>query len=386
MKKILIAITPFLVLILLTACNGDTKLEILDNPIAAILSTPSKSTTAYNKDSVAYVLSLDSTGTADTFTATASNYGASTPITYVLQIDKTGSDFANAQDVQSVTTTGNPSITVTVPTLYNVITNATLNATLGVKTSFDLRLKSTIGSSQIPLYSNTITVKINPLLALKPYTSVTPKPYYIIGLGDGNWSNSTSGIGPSMYPLNLVSGKAYLTAGTGTYTYTGYFSASRTFKLIRDVGSWDEQWGNSGSDGISSPVHNDSNSKNFQVPSSGYYTITLNSITNTLSIVAVSITPTSYTTIGLIGDFNSWGGDITMSPCESTNNHEWYTTVTFSSSGGCKFRADAGWTVNWGAADFPRGLGTQGGDNIQYTAGTYKVIFNDLSGCYYFIK
>jgi hypothetical protein len=385
MKKYIVLIMPFLVIILLAACNGDAKMEILDNPTAAVLNMPSKATTAYNKDSVAYVLSLDSTGLADTFTATATNYGVNTPVTYTLQIDKTGSNFANVQDIQSVTTTDNPSIPVTVTTLYNVITNATLNAPLGRQTSFDLRLKSTIGLSRIPAYSNTITIKIDPLLALKPYASVTPKPYYIIGLGDGNWNNTTAGIGPSLYPLNLISTKAYLTAGTGTYTYTGYFAASRTFKLIRDVGSWGEQWGNSGVDGINSPVHNDGASKNFKVPSDGYYTITLNSITNSMSIVSASISPASHS-IGLIGDFNNWVGDVVMSPCESTNNHEWYATVTFSGTGGCKFRADADWAVNWGASYFPCGIGTQGGDNIQYTSGTYKVTFNDLSGCYYFIK
>jgi len=42
--------------------------------------------------------------------------------------------------------------------------------------------------------------------------------------------------------------------------------------------------------------------------------------------------------------------------------------------------------VNWGANKFPYGIGTNGGDNIPYTIGTFTIIFNDIDGCYYFIK
>lgn len=231
--------------------------------------------------------------------------------------------------------------------------------------------------------TTTATVDIN-VLAMVPYTAVAPRPYYIIGLGDGKWTNTAAGLGVSIYPMSVVSGNKYNTTGDGEFSFTGYFYASKGFKLIRDIGSWDEQWGMSGS----SYAHNNGGAGNITVPSDGYYTITLNSITNTLSIIPAIVTPTTYATIGLIGDaIGGWSTDVDMTAAESSNNHIWYGTFTLT-TGSCKFRANNDWNPptaqNWGTSLFPIGIGTNGGDNIPVTAGTYTVIFNDVDGTYYF--
>ena len=254
--------------------------------------------------------------------------------------------------------------------LYAYITNS------GMKTT---QLASTSESSPM-------TTAITPYSVLKPYTEVdTVYPYYIIGMG-GNWDNSVAGLGSSLIPLGLISGDAYKSNGTGTFVYTGYFSASTSFKLIGTVGSWDQQWGSS--DGALSPVFNDNASSNFNVPSDGYYTITLNSINNELTIEATDVTPVSYASLGLIGDINAWGADELLTPNADTNNHIWYLTYTFSDNAteGIKIRANAAWTANWGATEFPHGIGVDGGLNIPYTSGTYTLIFNDIDKCYYFYK
>ncbi|MBK8428639.1 MAG: hypothetical protein IPL27_23005 [Lewinellaceae bacterium] len=49
-----------------------------------------------------------------------------------------------------------------------------------------------------------------------------------------------------------------------------------------------------------------------------------------------------------------------------------------------KFRADNDWAVNWGAGDFPSGIGTQDGAEIPIPAGEYKVTFNSTTGAYSF--
>jgi len=246
----------------------------------------------------------------------------------------------------------------------------------------------TVGFSGADVFSYTMTdgngntasanVDVN-VMSIVPYTAVTPRPYYIIGMANGAWNNSAAGIGVSIYPMSVVSGNKYNTAGDGEFSFTGYFSASRGFKLIRDIGSWDEQWGVK--DGAF--VHNDGGSSDIKVAADGYYTITINSITNTMTMIPTLVTPSSYTQIGLIGAFNGWGGDVVMTAAETTNNHIWYTTQTFTADGGCKFRANGGWTTSWGGNSFP--VGMSGGD-IPAKAGTYKVLFNDVDGCYYFIK
>jgi hypothetical protein len=222
--------------LLLAACADDAKLMISASPGAPVLSAPSMKTTAYKADSSAYVLSMDSAGMAETFTGTAANYGVKTLVTYNLQIDKTGNNFANAQIITNSTSDTLP---VTVVQLYNIITNPTgLNAPIGVKTSFDVRVMTTIGTNtnnSHSLFSNVKTIKINPLRSLKPFTLVSPNLWYIIGLGDGNWSYSAAGIGASMFPLSVVTGNAYSSTGDGTFTYKGYFQASKGFKINQEI-------------------------------------------------------------------------------------------------------------------------------------------------------
>lgn len=142
-------------------------------------------------------------------------------------------------------------------------------------------------------------------------------------------------------------------------------------------------------------MHNDGGSSDIKVEADGYYTITLNSVENTLTMVPATVTPASYTQIGLIGGFNGWGGDIVMSPCEASNNHNWYATVTFTGDDQGKFRANGGWDMNWGTPSQTAdgdplfgftGIGTQNGKNIGVKAGTYTVLFNDIDGGYWFFK
>ncbi len=223
------------------------------------------------------------------------------------------------------------------------------------------------------------------------YKEITPKFYYIIGMGDGKWNNSSKGLGASYYPMSIVTGNQYDANGNGIFTYTGYFLSTNQFKLIGGNLDWLEQWGNDGIPGINNPIHNYLLSSNFQVPADGLYIITLNSISNTLSIKQLtSYIPTWYSTIGLIGDMSNWMNEVTMNPVGPLYNHVWYTNYTFASNcivdQGVKFRANNDWSTNWGCADFPYGIGSQDGANIPYTAGTYTIFFNDVSGTYYFFK
>lgn len=236
-----------------------------------------------------------------------------------------------------------------------------------------------------PLFSNVITLKVKPYIEpLAPYYEVTLRPWYIIGLGNV-WDNNTAGLGSSLIPLGVVAGNAYDAAsGDGTFTYTGYFDAASGFKLIRDIGTWSPQWGMT--DGT--PTYGTGG--NITVPTSGYYTLTLNSIDNKLTITAATAPTKDYTLIGLIGEFNGWASDLALTPNTNTQSHIWYVkhefTANAASDGGCKFRANGGWDTNWGFGKFPAGVGVNNGANIPYKKGIYTIIFNDIDGSYYFIQ
>lgn len=88
--------------------------------------------------------------------------------------------------------------------------------------------------------------------------------------------------------------------------------------------------------------------------------------------------------VGIIGSATptGWGSDTDMS-YKGDNVFEITMTLV---KGEVKFRADDGWTVNWGSGAFPSGIGTQDGANIPVPAGTWKVSFNVSTGAYSFTQ
>lgn len=233
--------------------------------------------------------------------------------------------------------------------------------------------------------SNAIKLTVAPY-----YISLTPAEteiWYLIGacIGDGAWTNDASAIGTSIYPMEEIEGAKYDTkTGQGEITFTGYF-ATTGFKLVKTPGSWDDQWGQG--DSFGSFLKNDGGSSNITVPSDGYYTVTLNTATDELTVVAADITPTVFESMCMSGDFNEWG-DTAMNPVNTTvaNNHLWqFTFDATSSDTKVKFKMADSWESNWGGTSL-EGWGVNGGADIPVPAGKYNVIFNDISGYYKFIQ
>ena len=101
-----------------------------------------------------------------------------------------------------------------------------------------------------------------------------------------------------------------------------------------------------------------------------------------LTLVLTLFTILTYAqTIGIVGDFNNWSGDINMS---SNDNVNWTLSHTFTANTALKFRQNASWDVNWGSGAFPSGTGVQNGNNIPVPAGTYTISFNSSTGAYNF--
>jgi hypothetical protein len=127
------------------------------------------------------------------------------------------------------------------------------------------------------------------------------------------------------------------------------------------------------------------------VAADGWYTITLNSVTNELKMEPTDINPTGFPAMQLVGSFEGWGSaPVVMTQTGGDNSHVWYADVTFDadagSGDGCKFRTDDTWTYNWGGDNFPYSVAASGGSNIMFKAGTYRVVFDDLNQCYFFFS
>lgn len=139
------------------------------------------------------------------------------------------------------------------------------------------------------------------------------------------------------------------------------------------------------------------NKENFFVsPSAKFYTFTvdLEKMTYEWKLLDDQ-NPASYTNISLIGVNGKWsdGDDIDLTVVDR-NKHNWYLRYTFTADTQLKFRANHGWTMNWG-------YGSNDGDwkanedwakfctpdakNISITAGTYDIYFCDITGAAHFV-
>lgn len=382
-----------LVLFSLTSCQDDEKVTI--NTMAE------NGSLTFKLNSPAYtnytLLESNAAAVMDSFTCNQPDYGFTAVVTYSIETSF-NSDMSDSISLESPIT-ARQKIAVNIKELNKAILRlysgnmpkptVDVNVYLRLRAVISNAINNPIDSILVvkPAYSNAIVLKIHPYFMrdLSPYYQITPLPYFIVGYN--SWDNNKAGLtNGGLIPLSVVPGSVYDGDGNGIFSYTGYFDSTKEFKLIKKIGDWNEQWGNDGSAGINSPVHNVSNSSNFKVPNSGYYTITLNSISNSCTITSIETEPTSYSVMGLTGSIaaiSNWGTGLALTPCFSSNNHMWRATVTLDADGICKFRSGSTWI---GGAYFPNGLGSKTADNISFTAGTYNVFFNDIDNCYYFFK
>ena len=234
--------------------------------------------------------------------------------------------------------------------------------------------------------SNEITLGVVPYYVM--LVAADPDIWYLIGsdIADGTWGGS---VPTQTFPMETVKDYAYNTStGAGIITWTGYLEG-KGFKLKHTPDSWDEQWGQGASFGEF--VMNDGGSGNITVPTAGIYTVTLNTETNELTIEATDKAKV-FAGMSISGDFNGWG-DTEMAPIHTAvaENHDWYATVTLDGTQGIKIKETGSWDYNSGGALVELqdgsyyGTGSNGGDNLYPAAGTYLVIYNDITRHYRFI-
>ena len=212
-----------------------------------------------------------------------------------------------------------------------------------------------------------------------PAPIAVPDLWYLVGscIGDGSWGNDPANVGTALIPMYTEA------EDFSVLTYAGYFPAGQGFKIIHKPGNWDEQWG-MGADGY---VKNDGGSGNIEMAADGYYMITYDMNTETLTVEPYTGPVGVYSTMGMPGGYQDWDPSGTlMTPMSTvTENHDWMSVMTFEENTELKFAGNGGWAVNWGGPTFPVGVGVQNGANIPVEAGSYRIVFNDILGKYYFI-
>lgn len=239
---------------------------------------------------------------------------------------------------------------------------------------------------------NDVTSLINYLLSGNWPAPAPMDMWYLIGtnVGSSQWENDgESSVGTGLIPLFPVG--EFNSQGRGLLTYTGYFGATDIFFLLHTPGNWLDGWGLDRNGNYARGSVGDVVSP-FEMGNSGYYTITLDTRTD-----ALSITPFDGSSAGVYGamiivgshcDWNVSNQEYNMEDLNpNKENHDWlFKNFTVTGDGVLKFAADNNWNFNWGIDQFPWGRGTLNGMNVPVTKGTYDVYFNDITGDFNFIS
>jgi hypothetical protein len=176
---------------------------------------------------------------------------------------------------------------------------------------------------------------------------------------EGNWDTDTPMVQDAMNPDQWM---LHITLSEGEVKF-------------RANGSWNINWGETAFPiGVGSP-----NGPNIPVPA-GTYNITFNSATGIYFFDLIS-------DIGIIGGATPFGWDREIFMYQSTDDPDQYSIVLNLIQSDARFRANGNWEVNWGAADFPSGIGTQDGPAIPIAQqAKYLILFNRATGVYNFIE
>ena len=303
----------------LTACSDKETGPVLSLGNAPAISSPTNGTSIVLTEATA-------AESFPAFTWSAADYGYDAAVTYTVEMDVAGNNFADPLVVGTVNKT---ELTVN----NEKINNLMLGIGLAGEEEHDMqfRIACRISPEVADVYSAPITLKIT------PYTVVIVYPQLQVPGSYQGWAPDNN----STIIFSVRSDEKY-----EGYIY---FNADNTeFKYTKGP-SWTTNWGDTGADGTLDP-----NGDNIKAPVAGVYKLNadLNALTHTF-------TKTDW---GLIGSAtpNGWDSDQNMTYDPATN--KWTITLDLV-AGEVKFRANDDWGINLGDDGANKSL-EYGGANI----------------------
>jgi len=262
--------TVFTAVIMLSCKKDENKVYFQGgtNPVLTVSSSANLFLDSTKKNTVAL-----------TFNWTNPNYQFNTGISsqnvsYILQIDTTGSNFTNP-GIQETSIASDLSIAFTVKEVNSFLNKLLLAR--DIPHNMEFRIKSTINGT-VPLYSNVIKIVITPYLDV-----AVPLPptgdLYITGDGTpAGWTNNP----PAAQKCTQLS----LTE----YTITMNFVPGFYYKFLSNLNAWQPQYGgkeaNGGDFSANMGLPGQSDPDAIPTPSvSGTYKVTLNFISGKYTVV-----------------------------------------------------------------------------------------------------
>ncbi len=339
-----------LLLPLIWSCSAIDEPPIIPQLPATIASAPS-SITLIGEDEEEVVV----------FNVNPADFGTPMEVTYIIQMDRPGNNFANAADLGSSTST-----TVEVKAADINRRAVSRGIIAGEAGPMEFRVRAVPSRSLSALEGAAVTINVTTFA-----DPVALRNLFLVGEATARgWNNNDNN--PALFrdPEN-----------PDLFVYSGFFNAGG-FKVLENLGAWQPQYGTNDGTSIAVNPGNGSDPDVFNVPAAGYYTFTFDLAAETFSLVPIANVPAVFGTVGIIGSAtaNGWDASTAMNQL-AFDKHIYYLTATLS-NGEMKFRADNDWAVNWGSNTAISGRATQDGPNIPVEAGTFKIWFNSLDGRY----
>lgn len=298
-------------LLMLSACKKDGALVTTNGGKAGTL-TVSTTTPVLDKTK------LSDTTSVVRFSFNSANYGFSAAVTNTLQIDAASDNWVKPMSVALSNKVYSQGYSTSD---FNALL-LKLNLPAGVASQVQVRIVHSISADVKPIYSNVLTLTATPF-NLTSYL-------YVAGAYEG-WAN------PGPKEDSLVS-----VTGNGVYTGIINFTAGNNQFLILPVKNWNHKYATTDAQGTTSSTVKYDGPNNFYAPATaGYYQVTINTNTNTISFAQAN----SYS---IIGDAAlGWGTDAPMKFINDGTN-TWVATLSLVSTGSFKVRQNNDWTYSWG--------------------------------------
>lgn len=331
MKKSVIIYIALIGMISLLSCKKEEVGPVLSDPVGPELTLPAAGTSIVLSEATASeLLALE---------WTAADYGFQAAVTYSVQFDLPGNDFAEAGELVN---TGDLTGTVSYADLNNMLIAKGLPD--GVASDIEIRVVSKVSDYVTDLVSAVIS------LSIKPYLVVVSYPYLGVPGSHQGWD-----------PAN-ESTVIYSLKSDGIYEGYLYFADAGTEFKFTDGPGWDVNWGDTGDDGTLDP-----GGDNIIAADPGYYKLN------------VDINALTYTKLktdwGLIGSATPGGWDSDQDMSYDAGNSVFTITLDLI-AGEIKFRANDAWDINLGDNDANSSLEYDGANIVVGENGNYTITLN----------
>ena len=226
-KSIKILLNAAWLLLVLASCKKD------ENQVTYEGGTPPKLTASSTANMVLNIANSANQALAFSWTNPEykfSNGPSSQNVTYILQIDTTGSNFTNP-GIQEFSIANNLSFSMTVKELNTTLTK--LGMVENIPHNIEFRVKSTLINKSAALFSNVIKIVITPYLDV---VYPVPAALYITGSATPlNWQcGCATDVGTTQKFTKVSSTKFELTIA---------LSANNSYLLLPVYGSWAAKYG-----------------------------------------------------------------------------------------------------------------------------------------------